>query len=254
MKIWSWIEVILLAALATGAWALDEPQRAPVDSDIPNVLYEIGEPDRPIFYRLEALQRPDGSIDIDKLSYTVRSELESPKKPTAECIPILPPLLDFITSYRSSLEEALTTSDWVFVAEVRATAKGFYGTRGMTAGTLLKVLPSEILKGTSSYGPEYISMPVAEFRLGGQSFCASDPEYAPLPAVGDRVLLLVNAHRDNPGTILRTGAYTGIITLPDEGNVGLPKRYRKSNPSLVRLAPKTFLAWVRRTLAEGGPQ
>lgn len=246
---------VLLVVLVGGvcAWATEAPRaprQAPVNFEIPDVLYEINEPDQPVFYRLEALQRPDGSLDTEKLSNPVRRHLESSQEPTAECLTILPPILDFHAGYRPSLEEALATSDWVFVAEVKASAKGFQG-RG-TPGTLLRVVPNEILKGPSSYGPEHVFMSVVEFRLGDHRFCVDDPEYAPLPKAGDQVLLLVNAHQDNRGTILRTGAYTGIVTLPDDGEVGLPKRYRGSNPTLVGKSSAAFLAWVHRTLTEGG--
>lgn len=241
--------LILFLGSGMDALALGGPRAQPVGSSIPSVLYEINEPDRPVFFRLEALERPNGSVDLEKLPVTVRRHLETPREPTGGCIPILPPLLDFIASYRPSLEEALASSYWVFVAEVRALAVGL---EGKTPGTLLQVVPSETLKGPSLYGPEYIFMPIAEFQLGGQAFCTSDPEYAPLPEVGDRVLLLVNGHPDNRRTVLRTGAYTGIILLPADEAIGLPARYKKSNPRLVGQSPEPFLTWVRRTLAEGG--
>src|SRR5262249_4937235 len=90
----------------------------------------------------------------------------------------------------ASLEQAAKNARLVMLGTVTAQAGGFSGAE---AGTLRQVEPSEVMNNSTRRNDRsyYVFMPEGSFMLNGRRYCSTNPDYPPLPSIGDRVLLFV---------------------------------------------------------------
>ena len=88
---------------------------------------------------------------------------------------------------RATLEQAAQSSRLVILGKVTEKAYGFLV---YEPGQLLRVVPEEVIKGSSRDVPAYfVFFPVGTLKLGDLKICKTDSRYPEPPAVGDEVLL-----------------------------------------------------------------
>ncbi len=247
-----------LLALVLYAIMISAPMVAAREAGkIPDVLYVFGSQKAgrpPIWVASEKVLTPAGTVDPTLFSladrHSIAQTLTSPTK--GDCISAFDQVaIETVvegSNLRLDLADAVRDSGWVFTARVTARASGF---SGPFPGTLLQVMPENVLKGPQDrLGKHYIFMPVGRVRIGNTELCATSQRYANLPEIGERVLLLVDLVYVNQGDFLLTGNETGIITLHQDNKVSLAERYRNSDKALTSGTAGDLLRFVQQTLQE----
>jgi hypothetical protein len=186
--------LFLVGSVSIGSWnvlwADDGPKHG--TGSLPDVYYRPGDPDAkyPVWVNEANMVTPSGSLNTDLVpaseSFFIKGYLSSP--PKNGCIPVGTFFKDFNGfPPRRSLEEATTSSRLTVLGTVTDEAPGF---SGATPGQLLRVEPTEILKGRArKVDAYYVFFPVGQVSLGKTKLCKTDPRYPEAPRVGDRVVL-----------------------------------------------------------------
>lgn len=223
---------------------------------VPDVLYLHGNRPFPSWVAAEKIFTPEGTLNSTLLSpaarYGIAKAMELPLQ--GDCILVTDQgesgqLVEGPDSKpRNDLASTTRSSDWVFTARVTARASGF---NGSVPGTLLQIVPEDVLKGPKNrVGEHYVFMPSGTVKAGKLKFCKSNPKYSDLPEVGERVLLLVNLTYINQGKFLLTGNESGIITIREDGKVSLPARHRNNDKALANGTAEDLLRFVQEALEE----
>jgi hypothetical protein len=87
----------------------------------------------------------------------------------------------------TELRQSFANAAWVGLFEVVGAESGF---QGLTPGTLLRLSPREIVKGSAPLSDRYLFYPAGKVALKGREFCVAAEELPQLPTVGGRLILL----------------------------------------------------------------
>lgn len=226
------------------------------EGKVPDVLYLHGNRPFPSWVAAEKIFTSEGALNSALLSPSTRhgiaKAMEFPRQ--GDCILVTDQgesgqLVEGPDSKpRNDLASTTRSSDWVFTARVTALAPGF---NGPIPGTLLQVVPEDVLKGpTDRVGEYYVFMPAGTVKAGKFKFCKRNPRYSDLPEVGERVLLLINLFYVNQGKLLLTGNESGIITIHRDGKVSLPEKYRHNDKALAKGTAEDLLRFIQEALEE----
>jgi hypothetical protein len=229
--------------------------RSAISGEIPRVLHipNAGTP-YPAWVAAERVLTPSGEIDPSLFSLSDRLIIgQYLRMPAREgCIrlrhelQIEEPTAAGPKAARQNLASTAKSAGWVLNATVTARAAGFSAS---LPGTLLEIVPEEILKGPRDRGGvHYIFFPVGTFSVGGIKICKTDDDYADLPEVGEHVLLFIDLFWRNEDRFLWAGGDSGIISINKEGLVSLPKRYLATDPSLEGGAQDDLIRFVRKSI------
>ncbi|MEM7482427.1 MAG: hypothetical protein AAF481_14725 [Acidobacteriota bacterium] len=197
--------------------------------EIPPVLYAdvpLGsDPSIPVWLAADVAVDPDGSLS-ELLSsgsqLTIHSLLRnaSPNRCTE-----VTEFYDhdvYITTDRSTLQDALEGDALIVLARVDQSAPGFLRSE---PGQMFSARVLENLKGNAP-NSIYFFVPVGEFRAGPYRICKVDMRYKRIPIHGDEVVLMVPrvTNTNEPFLALSTGA--GLFQRTEDGWLVPPSRFR----------------------------
>ena len=210
-------------------------------------------PRLPSFVRADVATGPRGRVVEDLFLDSTRNHLqrwieqsgEECQKPFEQA-----PLPFDDGQSRGNLVSAAETADWAVVARVTGRAPGF---AGLSAGTLLRVQPEEVLSGDRGRTSEhFVFLEVGSFEVGGKTICTPGylaRDHAALPRVGERVLLFVGTRYANRASFIEAGP-GDLVTIRPDGRVSLPEVYRQSNRELLGASIDEVSALVVRQAGE----
>lgn len=228
----------------------EEPPPTTTAGEIPSVLYADVparlDPTYPMW--LGAAEVIDASGQVtDQLPAHLRSTIESliASPVPGRCIEVTEYYDNYPALQGGTLAEAIDNSEQVLTGVVTARAFGFELDE---PGQLLRLDLEEVQKGSTAVDYFYFFVPVGRFWAGPYEICKTDARFPVVPAVGDRIMLLVPGVR-NPGEhYLRTSRDASLIILR-EADVVLPKQFETDD---TFASPSDFLGWVEQRV--GGTQ
>lgn len=131
---------------------------------------------------------------------------------------------------RTTLDEAYRTSELVIEAEVTGRS---YGISEFLPGQLLRLVPVKTLKDTLAAQRQYfVFVPIGRFKIGDKTICKVDSSYPDPPAIGDRVVILLQKGFREDSQYLSVPDATGLITLKRNASVSLPEAFRSQASAL----------------------
>jgi hypothetical protein len=218
---------LALAALAVGAGV------SPASGGMPASLFARS--DAPAtFVRADAAVNGAGEVDARLFSpvdaQTIKLYMQLPAQ--GGCVHLGAVLRDYPNQApHGNLQQAAKNARLVMLGTVRAEAGGFSGAEG---GTLLQVEPSEFLKSTKrrNEASYYVFFPVGSFDFNGRAYCATNPDYPPLPAVGDRLLVFIRDPDSFSSAFLPLYDGTDVVVFSQASRVGLPRRFALDSKSM----------------------
>lgn len=197
----------------------------------------------PTFVAADAVLTEEGEVDPSLFNpEDARIIAHRLSKKPADCLHTLAsPSRGYIDTSAPPVPSGLAAfarrAERIFVGEVVAATPGF---RRTTPGTLLELAVARILKGKDEgYSSYYVVAEEGTFQVGDKKFCATAPQHASLPAIGDEVLVIVQ-HHDWNGQFLFIENHHGFFSF-DQGEVSLPKDVVTSNPELRHLSRVAFI-------------
>ena len=222
------------------------PEYLPDDRDRNDVSFSLG---FPAFVSIGASFLESGELDPamfheGNIEY-IQELLDS--KTWQGCQPHRPPH----TSGRwPDLRTTAQEADNVVLTTVTGLVPGFRYD-GMP-GTLVRLAPSEVLKG-EEYRPElFIFLKRGNFVLpSGGRICLYDVSYPKLPSLGDQVLLFLDADywvHQHTGLVGAMGSE--MLVLGKDKSVDLPDYFRRSDAGALGKSTRQFLEQIREDLSE----
>ncbi len=134
---------------------------------------------------------------------------------------------DYVFPYsRTTIADAARDSVLVVEAIVTGTSCGFM--EGVP-GQLLRVAPENAFKGTTTSSTYFAFIPVGSFSLGSSRICKTDPSYAEVPKVGERVFLFSKIVNERPEPLIQILGAGDVIPVDANGHLNLPRLYARSN-------------------------
>jgi hypothetical protein len=245
--------VFLLSALLSGDTTAQQP------GDVPDVLYmgdvHHSQADWPDWVIASKVLTPTGEVDSQLFSPEDQEFITTllSREPEGGCIRlgVLEQIERAGAPRRPDLPRAVRNSDWVFVGQVTARAEGFHR---RIPGTLLRIHPSEIIKGpTDRISAHFIFMPIATFDVGGTRICKTHPVYADLPEIGEEVLLFIDLESTwhQQGEFLWTDGESGIVTIHRNTGISFPRNFLQNKNKARPTTRSELLRQAREALRSG---
>ena len=227
----------ILVALSLSLAALgDEMPRVAYYPDLPNF--------KPHWVASDAALTSEGRLDTAVFEDAAVEHLKRWLGGTErgeECLQIENKIPESPVPGKETLADQTRASDWIFFAEVTGRIPGF---RSVRPGTLLRIEPTQVLKGPVDRNfPHYVFLPVGEVPLGKRRLCVEDVRFPELPELGEQVLLYLPLNAFTEGEFL-FGDDGMMVTFPREQGASLPGRFRESSASLIGVSPEAFLEFT----------
>jgi hypothetical protein len=236
-----------------GSWnALRSAEAPEGPNSLPGVYYLAGDPDRgyPVWVDEKNMVTPSGDLNTKLVAPSellfMHDYLSSP--PKNGCTQVGEFFEDFAgLPPRRTVEEATTNSRLVILGTVTAKASGF---SGAIPGQLLRIEPTEILKGHArNVDAYYVFFPVGQVTLGETKLCKSDSRYPEAPRLGDSLVIfaldLWPWNESEP--FLETLDEGSFITIRRDGRVSLPDRFQGLQTKSQAVQAPELLDRVRKT-------
>lgn len=252
MKPTALLAVLLLALLSLGPLHA-QAERSPALESMPEVLMTQSEGRTfPRWVAAERVLDPSGEIDSSLFSADQRESLSRIMKlPEKQgCIALAGEIVDHLDPpVRENVFQAAKYARFVMIAEVTGVKGGF---RGTEAGSLVQVIPAEVLKsdGRETRKPFYLFLPNGFFSVGPHRFCARNASYPSLPEIGDQVMVFIPSRFDTSSPLLDIFDDGGVVVLKKDSSVDLPLRYR-TDGTIKGLGKDAFVKNVRGFITLG---
>lgn len=141
----------------------------------------------------------------------------------------------------------LRGADNVVLGTVTGLQPGFIGEQ---PGVLVRFTVDRVMKGVAPESSYFSFLPRGSFYVGDILVCATDEFHAPVPELGDDLLVLFDDHWFNESDIVPPpGGAFGVVGLSQDGELRLPPPYAESSPELTDTAPAKFLSAVEARIA-----
>ena len=207
--------------------ATGQEARAESSEPMPDVIWEDLFRPTPVFVAADTLNTPEG-VDLSVFPPGFAEGIDLAilsRKPKRGCIRLHSPgeLRDDPPKDWGDLRSAVAKSDHVMVVEVTGLRPGFVLGR---SGTLVRFRIIEEIKGNVAWISRFLVAPLGEVRVGEKKLCLTNDAWAPLPKIGDRLVLSYDADWNNERSQVLLGVTAPhVIVLPQDDDMALLPRF-----------------------------